>query len=48
MGISIIWIVLEPMSATTDADYKKEYTTFIKGLSSEFVKIYPSDSASVD
>ena len=29
-------------------DYKKEYTTFIQSLSSEFVKIYPSDSASVD
>ena len=36
------------MSVKTEADYKKEYTTFIQNLAGEFVKIYPSDSPSTD
>lgn len=36
------------MNVSTDEVYKKEYTTFIRNLSSEFVKIYPSYSARED
>ena len=46
--ISYFCPLFDSMSLKTDAEYKKEYTTFIQNLSSEFVKIYPSDSAGKD